>query len=118
VQSSSPNAAKERLAALEKALVAAKAKPMDRAATDHHHKEKKLAVDRINEDLHWAKRRLEMTESAMRSRELRNAQLAEPEISQLFEITCDDGRKSRQTAPRRDDAAKIFEQRLSRHGAN
>ena len=52
-----------------------------------------LAISRLQEDLHWAKRRLEMIESAMRSAELRNAQLSEPEVSRTFEVVSDQAGK-------------------------
>ena len=57
-----------------------------------------LAIDRIQENLHWAMRHLADIETAARMVELRNAQLASPDVSRLFEITCDDGRKMRQSA--------------------
>jgi hypothetical protein len=65
-------------------------------------------IGALQGDLIWAWRHVQDLESAARERELRVAQLSEPEISRLFEIEAPDGRKFRQSAI----SAKALEQSL------
>ena len=101
--------AQAKVATLEVQFAAARAAhaknfPRDPRATDPKCQESLQAVDRVENELHWAKKRLALIEAGVRSVELQRTCEEAPEASYIFEVTLDDGRKMRQSAK---DAATL-----------
>jgi hypothetical protein len=89
---------------LEAQLVSARARPVAGAAMDSKQMDNLRAIDRLRDELDWAKKSLAMIEDAARSRELQQAKDAAPGESFYFEIETPDRRKIRQEAK---DAATL-----------